>query len=147
MIVITASSTAREAAGRYAAPTPTAISAVTHAKTASPAEPAAAKPTMSKPNAVANAGAPPRVNAPVPPLSPPPPPPPTAAIRQHTHRLLQAAVGRSRHDVYTDGSHVAIHGRALQRPHPVHQGVLLVFERRTIENVDGQHHMAALAQI
>src|SRR5690242_9465241 len=133
--VTAASSTATVAAGRNTTPTATEISAATQTITAEPCQPSATRLTMSRPKPVANAGAPTRVSA-LAPSSTKPPPHSPAAIRHHTHGLLQTAVARPRHDVHTDGGHVAIHGGALQRPHSIHQRILLVFERRTIENVD-----------
>ena len=53
----------------------------------------------------------------------------SATIGDRAHRLVQGVIRPPGHDVDTDGAHVAIHRGPLQRPHPVHQRVLL--SRRT----------------
>src|ERR1700741_2898090 len=98
---------------------------------------------MRRPKTVDEATAAQRVSGFMPPPPPEPPPPPTPRVRQHAHRPLQALTPPPRHDVDTDGGHVAIHGGTLQRPHPIDQTILLALEGRTVQNVDGDHDMAA----
>src|ERR1700751_3964797 len=102
---------------------------------------------MRRPKMVEKASAAGRAIEFMPPLSPEPSPHPAPAIWQHTHRLVQALISLPRHNVDTDRGHVAIHGRALEHPHPIHQGILLAFEPGAVEDVDGDHDVAAFAEI
>src|SRR5258708_32416973 len=68
-------------------------------------------------------------------------------IGDSPHRLIQGAIRPPGHHVNAYGAHVAVHGRTLQRPHPVDQWVLGAAKRGALQYVDRHHYMTATTQV